>query len=415
MKISRFTKLIILLLLLWEIKFFYLIPFPSFISQLNNEHQKIIIVLIVIFTILCVGRILFSQSKLIFASLVFIFLGMYLIEFISSYFTYNQGMLNVFIASNYYLIPFAYFIYSYYLRKTDDIELFKELIINIGFVLCILFLLQYILIKFNIRFLQINFEHLRYGELRIYEAGSSFINLALIFAMSKLLNYDKNKYKLKKYIMFILLAIFNIIFIAKGRMGLVIIVISLVSMILYKYRKHIVKLAISMVTIFILIACFVQTDVAQRYINESKVIDASYTNRMGAINMYVEQIKENPIFGMGCIRDMEGSPATYLLRGYRGTYTRTDVGIIGFTNCFGIFGLLWYMILLLSSIAYIVKIKKNIKYKTSTELIGMFVLIILSSGSLIVMDSGRIFMLPIFMSIIDYMNFKLEYSTYNNI
>ena len=406
MKLSKLLKIAIVLILLLENKFLYLISFPSSIEQLNNAHQKIIIISIVIFTILLFGYRLFSQKHLIFGVIVLVFGGIYIIELLVSYTIHDQGIVNAFVSSNYYLMPLGYFIYSYYFRKSNELESFKEIVINFTIILCILFTLQYILINFNIKFLNIDFEQMRFGRLRIYEAGNYFINLGILFSFSYILENKGSIKKVWKYILAVLLGLYSIVFISKGRIGLIIIIISMIGMVTYKYRKKIKKLIIATIAISIIILGFLRTDIAQTYIQQSKTIDASVTNRTNAINMYINQIKSNPIFGMGFIRDMDGSESTFLLRGPRGTYTRTDVGLIGFTNCFGIVGLVWYITFIYIILLYMYRIRNVFKLDGYLDLIGIFIMIILSSGSLIIMDASRIFLVPIFTAMIDYLYYK---------
>lgn len=402
MKVSYLLEKLIILILLVETKFIYLIPVPSFISKINNAHQKIIVVMIIITIVLLLSTKLLNQRYMIFTPVVLIFIGIYIIEIMLSYTNYDQGVLNAFIASNYYLIPISYFIYSYYFRRDNGLEKFKNIFINFTIVLSILFLIQYILINFNIKFLQIDFEQVRFGDLRIYESGNHFIKLGLIFASSNILSSRYNK----KDIITVALCTFNMIFIAKGRMAMIVIFISLLSMIMYKNKNDIVKFISTMVILIIIGILALQTDIAKTYIEASKVVDASYTNRTKTIDMYIEQISKNPIWGMGFIRDMEDSESTKLLTGPMGTYTRTDVGIIGFTNCFGLVGFIWYIGFIFSSIFYIIKIKKIVNKEENLDLIGILVMIIVSSISLIVTDASRIFLVPIFMANIDCLYYK---------
>lgn len=402
MKISGILRVVIGIILFVDLKFYYIIPLPSVIEQLNNNHQKIIIVLIVILVFSCFLFKLINLNNLIFKKSIFYFIILYLIELIISWYRHNQGLMNVFISSNYYILLLSYFIFIYYLRKNSNNKAFKEKIININVFISVLFLLQYILIKFNVKFLQINFEYYRFGELRIYEAASMFVNLGVILALGNLLKLKRGKKNNCKSILCIILSLINIIIVAKGRMGLLIILCTMILMILYRYRKNAIKIFIAISIIGVVGLLFIRTDVAQEYIKSSQIKDASITNRQGAINMYVDQIKKNPIFGMGFIRDMDNSEAVLLLRGPKGSYTRTDVGIIGFTNTFGILGFAWYIYILIK-FSYIILIlhRKNV-LNMNLELLGIFIMVILTSFTLIVMDSERILIMPIFMALLDY-------------
>ena len=170
-------------------------------------------------------------------------------------------------------------------------------------------------------------------------------------------------------------------------------------MIFYKYRQDILRETVISIIILIIAIMVLQTSLAKEYIDSFRVIDASYTARISATEMYLEQLYEKPIFGVGFIRDMENSEIVTLLRGSNGTYTRTDVGIIGFANCFGIVGLIWYIYVCIKMLRYIIKIES--KCRGNIELIGIYIFIILNSATLIVMDAGRIIILPIFMSMIN--------------
>ena len=114
-------------------------------------------------------------------------------------------------------------------------------------------------------------------------------------------------------------------------------------------------------------------------------LDAGLQARMNGIRFFVEKLKDYPLFGMGFITTSGNlDPVSYSLlcspSGYR--FDRSDVGIFGVVNMFGILGVFWYG-------AFLCRIGANAKKITRTSglIHGRLILwyLIITSLNLIVM------------------------------
>ncbi|NCE77812.1 hypothetical protein [Turicibacter sp. TS3] len=398
-KLSKIFYLIIIFILLLDFKFFYIIP-RSFLDSINNNHQKIVIVLVILISLVLFCKYIMRSQNLIFKNYILIFILLYILEFLFSIIRYKQGLINVLIADNYYLILLAYFIFVYYFTIEGKIFSFKKWIINISLILELLFIMQSIIINYNIKLLNIDYAQMRFNELRIYEASGIYIVMGILFSLESIINGDK---KIKNIIC-CLLGLINVIFVAKTRMIMLILFISMLFMIFYKFKKNAVKIIIILTILIISSTFLLKTEIAQIYLESVQNIDSQFGIRNETIEMYMGQIKKHPLIGMGFIRDMENSPATILLRGPRGVFTRTDVGIVGFTNCFGLLGLIWYGILIFKLGKQIIICCKTKMINHNLSLLGIYIFIVLGSGTIIVMDASRILLFVIFISMIEGIN-----------
>ena len=63
--------------------------------------------------------------------------------------------------------------------------------------------------------------------------------------------------------------------------------------------------------------------------------------RFKAIKYYLEQLKSDPLFGMGLISSSREGPYWNLVAGTEGRFFRADVGVVGFLNTFGLIGFIF--------------------------------------------------------------------------
>lgn len=122
--------------------------------------------------------------------------------------------------------------------------------------------------------------------------------------------------------------------------------------------------------------------------------DVSAIARGRSIEFFLLKAKEYPLLGMGFIGGTTNVQSTgyWLLRDNSGFLAqRTDVGIFGLINMWGIFGVLWYIDLLLHFR------KKARKEKGNNMASILFLYSVLTSFTLILTDPQRVLLIPIFL------------------
>lgn len=407
MLLEKLINKIIVILLLLEVNFFYIIPLPESFGNLNSATKKYIIIFIIILTLCICSKRILKINKFYFLPDIIFFIVLYIFEIIYSHILYNQSFFDGFRASHFYIVVLFYFVYAYVFRKTKDITKIQCFIICITLILSVLYLIQFYLYNFNIIFLNVDMSKMRFNTIRIYENGDILV-FSIIIAFSNLIKAGtRKKYKI---ILFanILFGVLNLILVIKWRIGIVATIVAIVTIIVIKYKQSFLKLVISTILTIIILVISLNTTVMKDYLNSFNNEDVSINARQFEINFYLSQLKEYPLFGVGFIR-VEENQFNNLSKLVNGndyfTYYKDDVGFIGFINTFGIIGGIWYIVLIMKCLYVIIKNKRK-KMDESYELIGIFIYLVLTSNSAIIMNAQRIMILPIILSIFDYAYFR---------
>lgn len=398
---KKFITIIVFVILLLEVQLFSLLPYAEKIQKYNNPAQKFIIVIIILITLIILNKRLSINKKYLFKWNVIIFSIIYFEIIILSLIRYNQTIRNLMLNSNYCLVILAYFIFSYYLVDSKNLIKFKNIIIIMSAILSILYIAQYAVYEHNIIFLSIDLDALRFNSLRISQL-SDFISLGFILAYSNLINKEGIGKKSKIVgLVAVIVDAYEIVFVAKTRVLLLIVVCAFLLMTFLRFRKE-KKVFMAIPIVIILAIVFYKSPIFDQYIQLSNYDSYSAYARTYEIDYYMEQFYHNPFFGMGFMVSREvGDENYYIARGPLGIAYRSDVGIIGFLNTVGIIGLIWYLHLLFKCLYYILRLFRKDEISKNIEVLGIFAYIILGSSTLIIMDPYRIMILPIFISIID--------------
>jgi O-antigen ligase len=407
----KFIGAIIILILSLEVDLFYIVQNTTF-AKYNSGGQKIIIIYIALFVLYLMLLITRKKDKFIFNKFIIFFIVLGGIEFIRSIVQYNQTFRNVFIVGNYFAIVLCYYIFTYYIKSSKHKNFLQVVTMIFTLILSCEFIVQFLLFKSKGIFLNIP-TLLKGTSLRI-TASEGLINIGIIIAFSYFFSKN-NKHKLLSA--FTLIAgMADLIFVQKTRAALLIVVISCIILTAIKYIKKPIKLVAICTIIAIIFGIFTMSSFSSSdagSIYSFSTDDASYIIRQQEVNFYTNQIQQNPILGMGFLNSDSNAMTHYLATGINDMFYRSDVGLIGFTDTFGLVGALWYILLL---IAVYKKIRVSIKDKdfNNYEVIGIFVFIIFSSSTLIVMDVQRIIGLIILLSLVDLTYFKHKCLNINN-
>ncbi|MDM0979081.1 hypothetical protein QTJ05_14230 [Clostridium perfringens] len=322
-----------------------------------------------------------------------------IVEIIISKLRYDQSNISLFSVSIYYFVILIYFIISYYNVKQKEII---KIFINISLVLSIILIIQFVLYeKSGIAFLKINVGSVkRFGEVRISE-GAHAVALGIILSFSEIIKSRKILLESNiKNILNLILGFIEIIFIAKTRSILVILIISIIFMLLY-HSKGISERIKIIFMIIISSIILMNSNIVKKYDNLDSEEKWSTIARKGAIEYYLDQVVEKPLFGVGIINPSESIEMHYYARGPLGIYYRDDVGIIGFLNAFGLVGLIWYISLVYKILKIIsVNIKKGCIRK-NIQIIGLGMFLSACSFTIIFTDPQRIYLLPFVLYMIE--------------
>lgn len=367
-KVNLFSSNILLFLVI-EVYFFSLRIIGSSIYEINSNQQGIlaVIVVFILLVLLVINKV--HLNNLLFKRYICVFLIIYLLEFIYSTMKYGQGAGNVFVASNYCLIITMYFCLVHYFRQ-NGIACFNKWIVYIALINMLLHLGQYVLFDRGVVFLFFDAENLRMGSLRLSHATCAIDFLGIIIAFSEILS---NKTKNTINYIVLLLGIVSFVYVSRGRASLIGAFVTCVGMLCYKNKKNALK--IILIGLVVLFAGFVflnYTSLGNSYLDSLGEED-TLSYRFTEMNYYIEQVKDNMVLGVGFIRRMGFTSITQIITGPRYNYSRTDVGIVGFINTFGIVGLVWYVAYLIRITKYVFRIRKHNTTNLSLIIIGIYI------------------------------------------
>jgi len=128
--------------------------------------------------------------------------------------------------------------------------------------------------------------------------------------------------------------------------------------------------------------------------------------RFGSFSFYWQHFLQNPFICFGFIVN----PSYFSLKyGPPGNYYYVDVGIVGLLAQTGLFTIIIYIWPVIHWGKECINILKNKVYRNKYGfLVAMFALVIVTTPTLIITDSGRSFMWPIFFATFEYFHIRLN-------
>jgi hypothetical protein len=411
---------IIVLILLLEVRFFYIIKLPKIIEGFNNYNNKMIILIMIIFliSIMIVTNKFRKTKNYKFNTHIWSLSCLICIQLIYSYYKYNQGIKSLILSSYFFFIIFMYYILINFLDDRKEFEKVINTMIIFSLILSIEFLIQGLVYQISGKmFLNISEIsdsvggiYIRNNRLRLTQP-STLISFCVILSYSRFF-IAKNKFIKLINLFNIVFGICYLNFVCQTRILLIVVIVSVVSMSIFKSEKSIVKKIMMSILIMSIMIFVLNMDASREFLSSfnSSENSGSVYARKEAIEYYFTIIKQNPINAMGLIYEVTGNYLYYVLHGPQGYLFTTDVGILGLWTMLGTFGLIWY-------ISFIMKIIKltfgsGKKYNNSInkmENIGVIVFLISTSFTLIITDPQRIILLPFVMVIVEYNHKEIYY------
>lgn len=404
MKIKNISKIILIILLFIETRFLLFIPSNGLNSNINKTF---LVILSILFLFLLMKQIL--KENYLWQKTILIFLFLVLLEIIISSVFYNQSLNETLKVSLYNFILIFYFV-LFYFKDNNNSKFLINSIVYFTLIVSILLIIQvYLYNKYAIKFLSVNTSNLRFNGLRIYDLGN-FIEFGAVLSIGMYLN---NKGKLIYLITFIL-GILEMVYVAKGRIGLIIVILSSLLMVVYYSKINIKKLSKYLFIILVVLVLVSNMSMLKEFTNSfgSSEFKAGDSLRKYEVEYYINQLKIRPIFGLGFAYFNSEYDRNYnFVRGnYIYKFYKDDVGIVGFTNTFGVLGFIWYIYLLYRFIKILIKVRKNNLLRENIYALGIVLLIIFQSFNTIIMDPQRIINLIFLLIILENLNNTYERS-----
>lgn len=385
-------NMFLMLVLLLNYHFLYIIPYPNFLDALlkGNKYFVLIGIAGIILASYCIQfkkNVIANESKKI-ITVFFVYLICWGVEVFYSLIKYNQDINSVLGAGGRlllltYAIPFfVVFIYE------GGTEKFWERINVITLIWSVLIICQsliyakqgMIIFDFGTYFRENTGEEVKLLNGSIRMTMFSFGNLMIIY------NFDKvymTKSSLRSKIWHIIclsVGIYSLIIVQQTRVYTIVVVICFVTIILIKGKSWKDKL----LKIIILILCWLFL------LNSSFVSDLirsfsitgenrwSTQARLYAVMYYVDCIKQSPIFGNGFLSEIQYYTK---IHGTTGQAQYSDVGILGLFAETGIFSIVFFIVPVYFIIKSIIILKRE-KILMSLDVV-VFVYVIATSATLI--------------------------------
>ena len=363
----------VVLLLFLQVKFFYLVHFYQFYS-INDNQQQILMVSIVFVAILCTNlRPINDLKNNNFKLGIVLFLIYYVILLIYSSIKNRQGLVNAFIASNFYLMILCYFIFAYYLQ-IEGLKKFNDKVLIIATINILVGWLQFFLVSHGVSIMKVSTDTVRFGTVRVLNMSETLTCFGILIASSRFLFLKSSKRY--KYLLITLLGFTGNLLVSKVRGTIIALLFGMVVLLIVKYHDKPLQNIISLLLTIACIFCFFKTPVGQNYVSSLSNSDTDTISiRQREFQYYDEQTTSsitNFLLGTGFIRD-NGDAMSIYLKGPAHVYSRTDIGLFGIANAIGIIGVMWYLFLLLKCGICLYKIIKiSLPIDVSATLIFSF-------------------------------------------
>lgn len=414
--IYNITIILLILILFFDSNCFYLFNFPEVFGKLisfDNKYLIIILELPIVF-ILSMKSKQYFLKKMFWYKYAFLLLAFSFILSIYSMFKYDQDLVDVFTVCHYFLLIFLVIPILYYFIKNEGIDKFMNICNILAVVMCILLIVQSILFDSGniiLKGIQNQPIQLRHGNIRL--SVSNIVNLSIIYNMVKVFNGKDRITKKMFLIISLVIEIYTIITVQMTRVALIIFLGVLVCIILSKKKVKFKKYILLVLVLSLIVSYFdISSFINSFSLNSNSGTVLSTTTRIDAIKYYIKVFIENPVLGNGFIRSSR-IDLFNLAHGPFGVYYYTDVGVVGIAGEQGILGILLYLYFIFFIINTWYKINKIKRYVNDIDygfINGIIVYCILSSFTLVIVNSTRFIMIPIIISIFEF--YKIKYGFY---
>ena len=406
---KKIVTYILLLILLLEIKFFYIISLPQELSGFNTYNNKVLILILMLIGLIIffIDGLKFGLKKRLFNKEVIGLLIIYLIQVCSSCFVYNQGFIEVIKASYYFFIPLLYYLLISFLDDEKKYRKLFRIIILFSSILSFLFIIQSIAYEeFGIIFLKLeklsgSIFFIRNNRIRLIQPAL-IISFSLILSWAELIKLEKKNDKLL-YVYNIIFGLIYLILVCQTRMLTLSVITSMLAILLLKRKSNIKQLTVIIFIINLFLFIY-NINFTKNFIQSFDATDFAWSMhaRTEALNYYIEKIINNPIIPIGLLNEANNLERFYIIHGKQGYLYESDVGIVGLAVTLGVVGLVWFILLIIKLFRIIIYVYRKKKLNEYIELVGIITFVIINVITLIITDIERIICLPVILAIFEH-------------
>lgn len=366
---------LVILIFFADLQFFYALK----IGTLNTPSNKYLILFITIVADLILAKyIQFNFNKFKFFSFFLLYICVVVLMIsIKSMIIYKESFIDVFTCFHHFFIVLLTIPMFFLFERSNGFDKVFSIINSIVCISCLILLLQSIFYKQGFLLPGLNIEEIqiRNGNIRIF--AGNLTSMSFMYNLSILFNVNSKKKK-KKTIISCIIQSFTIITVQMSRFIIVLYVFLICCGYIIAYKKNKMKIILFFIIFIIGISVLDFESFTNSFsINSSTGISTS--NRIEAMNYFINQFVEHPISGIGFIRDSRFDLAQ-ILHGATLTYYYSDVGLIGLMGEMGLLGISIYFVFLFRIIWIYIKIKKSNVDKEKYIFLSLLLIYVISSS-----------------------------------
>ncbi len=393
---------IIVVLILLYMNFFYLIEGFGYVDHLYWPFILVVCAVLAIY-VDPKSYILYRRySRFINSYTIGAIVSLFIV-YIGTLIVYGQSLTRTFRE----VFPYSMFLIAIpmviYIVRNNTTNCLINILNTIALFWYLLIILQQLLyLKGDTIIFSSSFEY--EGRNGIRMSLSCIGNLAIIINCHQLLFVKKkNRGKFSKLIC--VLGLYALIVIQQTRALTFAILLCIFIMILLDSRKQINKFLRKWLLLIAAVTLVMSTGAFDSFLESfSKTGELAHSTivREEAIDYYISIFKSNPLFGFGFVGVADFNS---LIRGPYGSYFLNDVGIFGQLAKLGIFIVPIYVWPVIRFIKIAYQTKQSGYYESFVLLTVLCVYILVTSVSVIMIDSARSIGMPIYIALFEYQNY----------
>lgn len=340
-KSNLIFKIIIIVFILCETQFFYLLKLPYSFVAINSYRDKTLLVIftfIILLAYILKSRWIIDLSNIIKSS-VFLLLCVFIIVVFSSIF-YNQSLIKTVACVYHYLLILNLIpLKKYCIVNEKNYKWLLQIIIISSVIFSTVLIVNRFFGIINLPYL--SYLNIQFGRLT---SASDFISFGSFLLLIYACEYNEFNFK---YSVFLIINIVFLTFVSESRMYLLTIILLTIISVYVFFRERITKSNLIKLLAIIVFVCFLVIINLNTFNSIIKVLfranrSISIDIRIQEILYYINHMFTNLFFGIGFIHD---SNSVYygLSHGMQGLYYTTDIGVIGFIGIFGLLGVTYLM------------------------------------------------------------------------
>lgn len=402
MKIRKGSTIswLLLFIVLFNLNLLYLIRVPY---DSNIKRYISSILCLILFSIMSLKNYKVSYNyKFVRHYLLYVLLVQIIICTYSIY-KYNESVKDMFMCAGGYITLWLFYIIIF-IFENDGFEFLLNRVCNLQFCCTSIILLHCLIYNYTgISIFAITPTLFNNGRLRV-----SLGSLGGLFACYMFYRLLKGNHKNKAFI-YVVIELIAIFYCETSRASEFAIVCSLIIMWLFNKDysiKKIFKFEIALVSVVIAINSGLFNSILSNFSIDPNINEKAMSTlaRYNAIEYFSKFTKANPLIGMGWVRPYTPSLET-IWSGPMHKAFFDDLGFLGQYFRLGILGAMIYIALVVRMIYIVAKISKE--NEKNTFLIGLLSYVICTMISLNCFDSQRIFVVPFYLAIFEYV-YKMD-------